>query len=74
MEAKDFILNDCRQRQEIEQICVIFPNICIAVFAQTLIVEAVDLRNLPGLVIAPENCDSFLKPDLECHQQGDRLH
>ena len=37
----------------------LLPNISIAIFAQALVVKAVDLGNLSGLVVAAQDSDSL---------------
>ncbi len=43
----------------------VFPNVCVAVLPETLVVEAVDLRDLAGLVVAAQNRDALAKTDLK---------
>lgn len=52
MEAEDLIFDEGGEREEIEEIGEVFPNIGVAILAQTLVVEAVDLRNLARFVVA----------------------
>ena len=61
MKAENLVLNDSSERQQVEQICIIFPNIRISVLSQALIIESIDLCNLSGFVVAPQNGDSILK-------------
>lgn len=46
MKTEDLVVDESGEREEIEEVSEIFPNICIAVFPQALVVEAVDLRYL----------------------------
>ena len=71
MEAEELILHDCGERQVIEQLSEALPDIRVAVFAGALIIEAIDLSDLPGLMIAPEDGDAVFIPDLECDEKGD---
>ena len=45
------------------------PDIGIPVLSNALIVESVDLGNLPALVVAPQDCYSGWVSDLEADQQ-----
>ena len=74
MEAEDLILDHSCEGQEVKKISVVFPHVSVAIFAQALIVEAVDLRNLSGLVVAAQDRDPVLKADLQGHEQGDSLY
>ena len=61
MQTKNLIFYSRRQRQEIEQICIVFPHIGIAIFAQTLIIETIYLCDLSGLMISSQDGDSVLE-------------
>ena len=43
-------------------------------FGNSLVIEAVDLRDLPALVVPPEDCYPAAEPHLQRHQQRHRLH
>ncbi len=73
MEAEDLVLYDGRHGQVVEQICEALPHVGVPVFSEALVVEAVNLGDLAGLVVAPEDSDSVLEPDLERNKQGDGL-
>lgn len=47
MDAEDLIVDDGSQGQEIKHLRTILPNIQTPVLPQALIVETVDLRDLP---------------------------
>lgn len=74
MEAEELILHDCSERQVIKQLSEALPDIGVAVFAGALIIEAIDLSDLSGLMIASEDGDSIFVPDLECDEQGDSFY
>ena len=74
MEAKDLILNNSSERQQIKQISVILPHIRISVLPQTLIVKSVDLSDLSRLVISSQNCYPVLEPYFQRDEQGDGLY
>ena len=62
------VLNERRHGQVVEQLGEAVPHRRVPVLAQTLVVEAVHLRDLAGLVVAPQDRDAVLEPDLN---QGD---
>ncbi len=52
MKAEEAVLNDCRDWEEVEQMCEAVPDIGVPVFTAAFIVKAVYLGNLPGLVVS----------------------
>lgn len=53
------------ERQVVEQVCEVLPDVGVAVLPQTLVVEAVDLRDLPRLVVPSQDGDSLRETDLK---------
>jgi len=60
-------INESSKWQIVEEIGEILPDVGVAVLAQTLIVEAVDLCYLATLVIAAQNCDAVFEANLKQH-------
>ena len=60
--------------QIVEEVCEAAPHVGDAVFSETLVVEAVDLRDLTGLVVSPQNRHSLLEPHLHGVEQSHRLN
>lgn len=58
VQAEDLVLNQCSEGQEIEQVGEELPDVGVAVFAEALVVEAVDLGDLAGFVVAAEDGDA----------------
>lgn len=52
------------QRQEVKELCEVCPHVGRTILAQALIVEAIDLSNLPAFVIAAQNTDAVGIPNL----------
>lgn len=52
------------ERQVVEQVCEVLPDVGVAVLPQALVVEAVDLRDLPRLVVSSQDGDSLLETNL----------
>ena len=67
MQAKDLVLDKCRQGQVVEQVGEELPHVGVAVFAQAFVVKAVHLRDLTGLMVAPEDCNALGIPDFQRH-------
>ena len=64
VEAEDLVLDERCDGEVVEEVGEHLPDVGAAVLAKTLVVEAVDLGDLAGLVVAPEYCDSAWVPDL----------
>ena len=73
MQAEDLIVDESSQGQVVEEIGKVLPDICITIFAQTFVVEAVDLSNLAGFVIAAEDSDARWVANFESDKEGDGL-
>jgi len=73
VEAEDLVVNQRRQREVIEQIGKILPNVGVAILAQALVIKAVYLCDLARLMVAAQNRDAVRVADLESNEQGDRL-
>lgn len=46
VKAEDLIVDESGEGKVVEQICEVFPNIGVAIFTQTFVVEAIDLCDL----------------------------
>lgn len=58
------LVHQCGERQVVEQVCEVLPNIGVAVLPQAFVVEAVDLCDLPRLVVPSQDGDSLRETDL----------
>jgi len=70
VEAKNLVGDDSGHREVVKSIGEVLPYVGISVFSQTLVVEAVDLGNLSGFVVATKNCYAVLVPHLEADKEG----
>ena len=57
MDTQYLAVDDRGQSKKVEDLAAGLPDRCIAVFLLALFVESVDLSDLPGLVIATDECD-----------------
>lgn len=71
--AEDLIIDDCSDGEVVEDFGEGTPDVERAVFADALIVEAVDLRDESGLVVASEQGDPVLVAHLEGQQHEEGL-
>ena len=63
MQTEDLRLHNCTDWQVVEEVCQVLPNVCTSILAQALVVEAVNLRDLPTLVITSENRNAVFESD-----------
>jgi hypothetical protein len=73
VQTEDLVVDQGGKRQIVEKICEVFPDVRVAVLAEALVVEAVDLGDLAGLVVTAEDGDALGVPDLERDQEGHGL-
>ena len=69
MHTQYFIINKRNKRQIIKNIGKILPDIQGPILPQTLIIEPINLRNLPRLMIAPQQYNPILIAYLVDQQQ-----
>ena len=52
MKAENLIFDYSCQGQVIEELCELFPNVCVAVFPQAFIIKSIPIQqNVTGLMI-----------------------
>lgn len=74
VKAEDLIIDQGSEGEVIEEVGEVFPDIRIAILPEALIVEAIDLSDLAGFVVATEDCDSLGVSDFEGNEQCDGLN
>jgi hypothetical protein len=71
VETEDLVVDQGGKGEVVEEIGKVLPDICVAVLAQALVVEAVDLGDLTGLVVTAKDGDALwvanLQGDEQCH-------
>ena len=70
MQAENLVVDQGSERKIVEEVGEVLPDIGVAVFSQAFVVEAIDLRDLSGFVVAAENRDSLRIADLEGDEEG----
>jgi hypothetical protein len=73
VEAEDLVVDKGGEGEVVEEIREILPYVRIAVFAETLIIEPIDLCNLAGFVVATEDGDALGVSDFEGYKESDGL-
>ena len=69
MQTEYLVLDDRCKRQIVEQINEHLPDIFVAIFSLTLIVETVDLCDALRLMVAPCEGDALLVPNFQREKQ-----
>ena len=71
MKAKYAIGDDCSHWQVVEGVSEVLPNVCVAVFSEAFIIEAIHLSNLSTFMVTSQNCQSVFianfKTDKQCY-------
>lgn len=73
MQTEDLAVDESGEREVVEEIGKVLPNVGVAILAEAFIVETVDLSDLAGLVIATQDGDALGVADLERNKESDSL-
>ena len=73
MQTEDLVLNYRCEGQVVEQICEVLPDVRVAIFAEALVVESIDLSDLTRLVIASDQSDTLRVTNFQGEQKKERL-
>lgn len=57
VDAEELAVYDCRENQKVENVAACLPDGRVTVLLLALLVEPVNLRDLPGLVVAADEND-----------------
>ena len=70
VDTEDLVVDDHAEGQKIEHIGEIVPDICVAVFAGALGIEAVGLRHTPRLMIPTDQMYTVRVSQFKTDKQG----
>ena len=73
MDAKDAVVNDNRECEEVEHVGEVVPHVGVAVFAIAFGVEAVRLRDAARFVVAADEVHAGGVAEFEEDEEGDGL-
>jgi len=73
VQAEYLVVDKSGEREVIEEIGEVLPDVGVAVFAEAFVVEAVDLGDLAGFVVAAEDGDTLGIADFEGDEEGHGL-
>ena len=65
MQTENLTVHQGGEGQVVEEVCEILPHVGIAVLTQALIIEAIDLSDLPRLVVSSQDGDTATIPHLK---------
>lgn len=68
------VLDESGKGEVVEEVGKVLPDIGVAILAQAFVVEAVDLGDLAGFVVATKNGDALRIADLEGDEQSHSLY
>lgn len=71
VETENLVFHNRGHGKRVKQVSEKLPHVSISVFSETLVVESVDLSDLPGLVVSSEDGDSLLIPYFEGNEESD---
>ena len=71
VQAKDLVVNQSGEREVVEEIGKVLPYVRVAVLAQALVIEAVNLGDLAGFMVAPEDGDAGRVANFESDEESD---
>lgn len=74
MNAKYLALYDSPDRHVIKHVAEHLPRIGIAILPDDLVIKPINLGDLPGLVVAPQQGNILGIPDFEQHKQQNGVH
>ena len=66
MHAKDFVINNCGDCQKVKDLSEGPPYIEGSILLDTLIIEAIDLSDQSGFMVASEEGNPVSIPHFEC--------
>lgn len=73
MQTEVLVLNQSCKWKIVKELSEALPDIGVAVLASTLVIEPIDLSDLPRLVVASEDSDSLLVSDFKRKKESDSL-
>ena len=74
VETENLVLNQSGERKIVEKVGKVLPDIRVSIFAQTFVVESVDLCDLSGFVVSTKDCDALGITNFQCNEECNSLN
>lgn len=74
VKAEDLVIDEGSEWKVVKEVGEVLPDVCISVFSETLVIEAVDLGDLSGFVVSTEDGDAARVTDFQGYEEGDGLN
>mgnify|MGYP001635523497 CR=1 FL=1 len=74
VKTENLVFDESSKGKVVEKVGEVFPHVGIAVFAETFVIESVDLCDLSGLVVSTKNRNTLRVTDLQGDQEGHCLN
>ena len=74
MEGEDLPIHKRSEGEVVKQICKVLPHVGVSVLSEALIVEPIHLRDLPALMVPPQDGDTPGEAHFQRHKEGHRLN
>ena len=74
MHAEDRVINDGSQREVVENISAVPPDVEGTVFSEALVIEAVNLSDLSAFVVSPYECNHIGISDFVGEEKQKSFH
>jgi hypothetical protein len=74
VKTENLVFDESSEGKVVEKVGEVFPHVGIAIFAETFVIESVDLCDLSGLVVSTEDGNTLRVTDLQGDQEGHCLN
>lgn len=74
VKTENLVFDESSEGKVVEKVGEVFPHVGIAVFAETFVIESVDLCDLSGFVVSTEDGNTLRVTDLQRDQKGHCLN
>jgi hypothetical protein len=69
VKTENLVFDESSKGKVVEKVGEVFPHVSIAIFAETFVIESIDLCDLSGLVVSTEDGNTVWITDLQGDQK-----